>query len=387
MKLKYRKGFYKYIFVILAMFIAIGSLIVSNMLVTDLAKEERSKIKIWAEATKNLLDNSSSDNENDVGLILQIIESNKTIPVIMHIKDRKEERYDYANINIPEVGSQEFLRRKASKFEKKHLPIIIEVADFQLAVYYDDSYTLKQLQLYPYVQLAVMFIFVIICMLAIFTSMKAEQDKLWVGLTKETAHQLGTPISSLMAWIEYLRIKDTDESILANMEKDIARLQMITDRFSKVGSTPAMEKRNVAKLIRESVNYLEPRISKKVQFFFNFPQKHLYANINESLFNWVIENLTKNAVDAMSGQGEITYTVTENKQMIYIDIDDTGKGIAKSKFKDIFSPGYTTKTRGWGLGLSLAKRIIEQYHKGKIYVHSSEQNLGTTFRIELKKAD
>lgn len=387
MKVKYRKGFYKYMFVLLAMFIAVGSLFVSNSLVSDLAKEERNKISIWAEATKDLIESDGVEDQTDVNLILQIIESNKTIPVIMYIKYKNDERYDHANIDIPTKDVQSFLKSKAKKFEKNHPPIIIDVAGFQLSVYYDDSYTLKQLQLYPYAQLTVMFIFVIICMFYIFASMKAQQDKLWVGLTKETAHQLGTPISSLMAWVEYLRLRQTDESILESMEKDIARLQMITDRFSKVGSSPALVRTGISEIITESVSYLEPRISKKVKFIFSFPKQELYANINELLFNWVVENLTKNAVDAMSGQGEIIYAVSDNKRMIYIDIKDTGKGIPKSKFKDIFSTGYTTKSRGWGLGLSLAKRIIEQYHQGRIYVHSSELNLGTTFRIELKKAD
>lgn len=376
------KVLYKYIFATVAIIIAVGSLIISNLLVGDLSKEERNKIKIWAEATKDL---GNSTEVNNMNLVLMIIESNKTIPVILY--DKKDERYESANIDLPPENQQEYLRKKASKFEKKNDPIIIEIEDFELFVYYDDSYTLKRLQAFPYIQLGVMFVFVATSFLALLSTKRAEQDRLWVGLTKETAHQLGTPISSLMAWVEYLRMKNAETEITDNMEKDIDRLQIITDRFSKIGSSSALEKKDIGQSIRNIVSYLSVRISKKVTFTFNFPDKPTYANINEVLFGWVIENLTKNAVDAMSGQGEISYTISEKNQLIYIDIKDSGKGIPKSKFKDVFSPGFTSKARGWGLGLSLGKRIVERYHKGKIYVYSSEVNVGTIFRIELKKAD
>lgn len=382
MKLNGNKSLYRYLFIIIAIFIAIGSLIFSNILVKDLSKEERTKIEIWAEATKEAASDIESPNMN---LILRIIEGNQTIPVILH--DKKENIYISVNIDLPEEKQQDFLREKAIKFSRKHEPIMIEVEGFEQYVYYDDSYTLKRLQAYPYIQLGVMFIFLATSLMAVLSTKRMEQDRLWVGLTKETAHQLGTPISSLMAWAEYLRMKNVDPSIIDNMEKDIARLQTITDRFSKVGSAPALEKKNINVTIKNTVGYLEARISKKVDFNFNFPDIPLYANINEALFSWVIENLTKNAVDAMSGQGSITYHLSEKNQHIYIDFEDTGKGINKSNFKDIFSPGFTTKNRGWGLGLSLAKRIIEQYHKGKIYVKASEIHVGTIFRIELKKAE
>jgi len=382
MKLNGNKSLYRYLFIIIAIFIAIGSLIFSNILVKDLSKEERSKIEIWAKATKEAASDTESQNMN---LVLSILEGNKTIPVILY--DKKVNIYISINIDLPEEDQQDFLRKKATKFNRKHDPIMIEAEGFEQYVYYDDSYTLKRLQAYPYIQLGVMFIFLATSLMAVLSTKRMEQDRLWVGLTKETAHQLGTPISSLMAWAEYLRMKDVDASIVDNMEKDISRLQMITDRFSKVGSTPSLEKRNLEEIITNSVAYLEARISKKIVFNFNFPDKALYANINEALFSWVIENLTKNAVDAMSGQGEITYHLSEKNQYLYIDFEDTGKGINKSNFKDIFSPGFTTKNRGWGLGLSLAKRIIEKYHKGKIYVKSSEIHVGTIFRIELKKSE
>lgn len=382
MKLNGNKALYRYLFITVAIFIAIGSLIISNILVKDLSKEERSKIEIWAKATKEAASDAESQN---MSLILSIIEGNQTIPVILH--DKKENLFTSVNIDLPQEKRQDFLRSKAIKFSRKHEPIMIKVEGFEQYVYYDDSYTLKRLQTYPYIQLGVMFIFLITSLMAVLNTKRMEQDRLWVGLTKETAHQLGTPISSLMAWTEYLRLKGIDNSIIENMEKDIDRLQMITDRFSKVGSAPDLEKENLNNIIKTTIGYLEARISKKITFNFNFPDTPLYANINEALFSWVIENLTKNAVDAMGGQGNITYYLSEKNQYIFIDIEDKGKGINKSKFKDIFSPGFTTKSRGWGLGLSLAKRIIEQYHKGKIYVKFSELYVGTVFRIELKKAE
>lgn len=369
----------RYIFVAVAITIAIGSLIISNHLAKQLSTEERSKIKIWAEGTKAA---ASSNEDASVNLIVQILESNKTIPVILF--DKKDGYYTSANIDLPRDGEQGFLEEKAKSFEKRHEPIVIEFDDFEQYVYYDDSYTLKHLQIFPYIQLGVMAIFVITAMMAILSTKRMEQDRLWVGLTKETAHQLGTPISSLMAWLEYLRMKGgADNSIVDDMEKDVNRLQVITDRFSKVGSTPALERKDVAEVVLSSIKYLGTRISKKVTININIPDQRFYATISESLVAWVIENLIKNAVDAMSGQGHIEVSISKKDSLIHIDIQDTGKGITKSKFKEVFTPGYTTKSRGWGLGLSLAKRIIESYHNGKIYVKASELNIGTTFRISL----
>ncbi|MBD8388095.1 PAS domain-containing sensor histidine kinase [Dysgonomonas sp. BGC7] len=369
----------QYIFIAIAIVIAMGSLIISHYLVKDLSKEERNKIEIWAEATKEM---ASSTEYLSTNLIIQILKSNTTIPVILY--DKKDNYYTSINIELPETQEQDFLRAKAKSFEKRHASIIIEVEDFDQYVYYDDSYTLKRLQVYPYIQVGVLIIFMITAFFALFTTMRMEQDRLWVGLSKETAHQLGTPISSLLAWLEYLKLKNADLTIVLDMEKDVNRLQMITDRFSKIGSAPSLERKDIAEIIQQSIIYLEKRISKKVSFELQFSSSPLYANISESLISWVIENLTKNAVDAMGGQGTITYTLTSKGNWISLDIQDTGKGIPKSKFKTIFTPGYTTKTRGWGLGLSLAKRIVESYHKGKIYVKSSEIDAGTIFCIELK---
>ena len=376
------KILFRYLFVVIALLIVVASLIVSHSLVENLSKEERNKIEIWAEATKEMASNAENMNMN---LVAQILKSNTTIPVILY--DKKENFYTSANIDLPEFDDQIFLKQRAESFKKRHEPIIIEAEGFDQYIYYDDSYTLKQLQLYPYVQLGVLFIFMITAFFALFTTMRMEQDRLWVGLSKETAHQLGTPISSLLAWLEYLKLKETDQSIVRDMEKDVDRLQMITDRFSKIGSVPALESQNMVDIIHRSIAYLEKRISKKVVFVVELSDKPLYAQVNEPLLSWVIENLTKNAVDAMGGQGQIIYRLSDKGKFVSLDIQDTGKGIPKSKFRTIFNPGYTTKSRGWALGLSLAKRIIESYHKGRIYVKMSEIGVGTTFCIELKKAE
>ncbi len=378
-----KRGLFKYVFIAIAFLIAIISLIVSNSLVKDLANEERKKIQLWAEANKAF---AESDEKNDLSLILKILSNNTTIPTILC--DEHDNVINYVNINISGKDSLQLLQKKLKSFKNKHDAIVIsEKKDegFEQYIYYDDSYTLKRLQIYPYVQLSVLAIFVIVSFLALISSKKAEQNKVWVGLSKETAHQLGTPISSLMAWVEYFKMKNIDASFVTEMEKDVARLQMITDRFSKIGSVPEPIPSDLNKCLQSSLDYLGKRISKKVALHFE-PKINVQVLLSESLFSWVVENLTKNAVDAMAGQGDIYYNITEKSSTVYLDITDTGKGIPKSKFKTVFNPGYTTKSRGWGLGLSLVKRIIESYHTGKIYVKSSEVGKGTTFRIEMKKA-
>jgi signal transduction histidine kinase len=377
-----RQGLFKYIFIVIALIIAVTSLVVSNSLVKDLANEERKKMELWAEATKAI---SNSDSKTDLNIILQILSSNTTIPIIL--SDASDNIISSNNITLPTSGTKEFLQKKLRNFKKKHDPILITDTNgegFKQFIYYDDSYTLKRLQIYPYIQLSVLTIFVITSFLALLNSKKAEQNKVWVGLSKETAHQLGTPISSLLAWVEYFKLKNIDPTFVSEMEKDVSRLQMITDRFSKIGSVPELETCDLNETLSRSLQYLDKRISRKVVLHFD-PQGKVPVLSSESLFSWVIENITKNAVDAMAGQGAIYYSVTERNSTVLLDITDTGKGIPKSKFKTVFTPGYTTKSRGWGLGLSLAKRIIESYHKGKIYVKSSEIGKGTTFRIELMK--
>lgn len=368
----------KYVFVLGAVAIAVASLVISNKLVKELSVEERSKIEIWATATESI---AKGDEAADMNLVLQILRSNKTIPVILY--DKANETVTANNIKLPEKDAQDFLRKKMVNFAQKHEPIPLE--ELNQYVYYDDSYTLKRLQVYPYVQLLVISIFIALAFFALSSSQKAEQNKVWVGLSKETAHQLGTPISSLIAWMEYLKLKEIDSVLMTEMSKDVHRLEVIAERFSKIGSVSDSKPVVWQEAVKISVAYTEKRISDKVPLIFDFPESPAVVQLNESLFGWVIENLTKNAVDAMSGQGVITYSMGEKGKYYFLDISDTGKGIPKSKFKTVFSPGFTTKERGWGLGLSLAKRIVENYHDGKIFVKQSEMGKGTTFRIMLKK--
>lgn len=371
----------KYLFIVAAVVIAIASVFVSDLLIKDLAREERQKIEVWAEATRVL---TSEDPSLNMNLILQIIQGNTAIPVML-CNDR-DSVMNYKNIELPEKNVDEFLRKKVQELKKKKDPIVIDMEDgtYQY-LYYDDSIILKRLLVYPYAQLTAMAVFILTAFLALASTKKAEQNKVWVGLSKETAHQLGTPISSLIAWLEYLKLKDVDPSLLAEMEKDVKRLEMIAERFSKIGSTPEPVPVNICESVRSALDYMETRISSKVKISVEAPDKPVMVLMNQALFAWVIENLCKNAVDAMEGQGSITFHIEEKGSKVRIDVTDTGKGILKSKFKTVFNPGYTTKKRGWGLGLSLVKRIIESYHGGKIYVKSSEIGKGTTFRIELKQ--
>ena len=371
----------KYLFILIATLIAIVSVFVSDKLVKSLAQEERQKVEIWAEAQRMI---ATETNGSNMALILKILESNTTIPVLWC--NEKDSVIAEKNIDLPEKDSDLFLKNKVRELKSKNPPILIDMQDgtFQY-LYYDDSIILKRLLIYPYAQLTVVFIFILIAFLALASAKKAEQNKVWVGLSKETAHQLGTPISSLIAWVEYLRTKEIDPSLLGEMEKDVKRLEMIAERFSKIGSNPDPTPVNISNSIRTALNYMETRISAKVKIYTHLPDNPVLVLMNDSLFAWVIENLTKNAVDAMEGQGEITFQVEERDKTVRIDITYSGKGIPKSKYKTVFNPGYTTKKRGWGLGLSLVKRIIESYHGGKIFVKNSEVGKGTTFRIELRK--
>ncbi|MEA4949042.1 MAG: HAMP domain-containing sensor histidine kinase [Petrimonas sp.] len=368
----------KYAFMAIAIVIAVASLVFSNRLVKELAKEERNKIEIWAAATELL---AKSDENTDMNLVLQILQSNKTIPVILY--DKTSETVTANNIKLPAKDVHGFLLKKTDEFARKHDPIPLE--EFNQYVYYDDSFILKRLQAYPYVQLLAISIFIALAFFALMSSQKAQQNKVWAGLSKETAHQLGTPISSLIAWMEYLRLKEIDPALMDEMGKDVHRLEVIAERFSKIGSASDIKPVAWQEAVRQSVAYLEKRISDKVELVFDFPRSPAIILLNESLFSWVIENLTKNAVDAMSGQGVITYSIGETGKYYFLDITDTGKGLAKSKFNTIFMPGFTTKERGWGLGLSLVKRIVETYHGGKIFVKQSEIGKGSTFRILLRK--
>jgi signal transduction histidine kinase len=370
------------VFILIAAFIIIMTVVVSNSFSSRLAAEERHKVEVWAEAMRVVSD-SVEVTDKSLELILLIVEGNTSIPVILCNADGSV--LDQRNFDIKDKDTVQFFQHKIAALKDRNSRITIPIGDDDIQyLYYDESLVLKQLTLYPYIQLAVVFLFIVITFLALMSATKSEQNRIWVGLSKETAHQLGTPISSLIAWIEYLKSK-VDGVYLNEMEKDVKRLETIADRFSKIGSNPDLLPLNINCTIRSSFEYMSSRVSTKVKFNSYLTEAPLLVLMNESLFAWVIENLTKNAVDAMGGHGSITYRVAEKGRKVCIDITDTGKGIVKSRFKTIFRPGYTTKERGWGLGLSLVKRIIESYPGGRIYVKNSELSKGTTFRIELRK--
>ncbi len=367
-----------YLFVILASVVGILSLVLSGRLVKELSKEERQKMEIWALATESISRDASG---SDLSLELSILQGNRSIPVILH--DEQSGRLESHNIRLPDKDRAAFLREKMKQFGSRHEPV--RLTEFNQTLYFDDSYTLKQLQLFPYIQFFVIALFIGLAFFALNRSQRARQNSIWVGLSKETAHQLGTPISSLIAWIEYLKLKEMDAALLREIEKDTNRLQMIAERFSRIGSVPDMRETDIRAVVRQTLSYLEKRLSDQITFSLLFPAEPVLVSINEPLFGWVIENLTKNAADAMQGEGTITFRLSEKKNQVTLDISDSGKGVAKSNFKKIFSPGYTTKERGWGLGLTLAKRIVEVNHNGKIYLLKSELDKGTTFRILLRR--
>lgn len=366
-----------YLFIILAIVVALLSLLLSNRLVKELADEERSKMEVWAMATESMV----MDEDVDMSLVLRILEANTTIPMILY--DKSSGSMVPRNIKLPEARGETYLKEKMDEFGRKRDPIVLH--EMNQLLYYDDSHTLKMLQFYPYLQLLVIALFIGLAFFALNRSQRAERDGVWVGLSKETAHQLGTPISSLMAWMEYMKLKEVDEQMLVEIDKDISRLQMIAERFSKIGSTTGLVPVDLREAVKHSLVYLEKRVSREVAFYTRFPEHPVQVDLNEPLFGWVVENLVKNGIDAMQGQGSITFDISEKGKSVFLDVSDTGKGLPKSKFKTIFSPGYTTKERGWGLGLTLVKRIVEENHKGEIFVRGSEAGKGTTFRILLKK--
>jgi len=377
------KQWWTVIFIVIAAGIIITTVVVSNSFSEKLAQDERSRVEIWGEATR-LLISDLDDPSQYTNLILSIIKSNNSIPVI--VCDENNTVLSHLHIQEPEKNVADFFQKKIEEFKSKNKPIVIQLPDGGYQhLYYGESLVLKRLMMYPYIQLTVVFIFILVSFFALLSAKKAEQNKVWVGLSKETAHQLGTPISSLVAWVEYLKTKEVDAMYLQEMEKDVKRLETVAERFSKIGSKPELLPLNINNSIQTSCDYMSTRVSSKVHINTELPETPSLVLMNESLLSWVIENLTNNAVDAIGGNGNIKYHVVKNKKKICIDVTDTGKGIPKSRFKTIFNPGYTTKARGWGLGLSLVKRIIGLYPGGKIYVKNSEIGKGTTFRIELRK--
>ena len=370
----------KIILVVTAIVIAVASLVVSHLLVKDLQREERNKMEVWAQAMQTL---QEADETTDLALVLSVIQGNKTIPVI--VLDSDEQVMDYRNVNIRKKDSARYVADYGRRMYKAgHYIQIGDSVDYQL-VCYDESTLLKRLSQYPYWQLGIVMIFVVVAIFALLSSKRAEQNKVWVGLSKETAHQLGTPISSLMAWVEILKENYPDDDLIPEMNKDVKRLELIAERFSKIGSLPEPVEASMNEVLAHVIDYMDRRTSKKVEIVSELPAENVVVKMNASLFEWVIENLCKNAVDAMEGQGRIVLSLHEEGSKVAIEVTDNGKGIRKKDLKNVFTPGFTTKKRGWGLGLSLAKRIVEEYHKGRIYVKSSEVGVGTTFRIEMSK--
>lgn len=381
---------------VISMLLVGAFILISNNLVKDLAVQERERMQIWANATKELTTVSSSGMNTDVDFLFGIIESNHSIPVLL--VDDHGNILLHRNFVLPEPidslspydispANKAFLEKKLSHMRgsTNHIPINIDDNTVQ-HLYYEDSTMLRRLSYFPYIQLAVLLVFVAIVYFALISIKKAEQNKVWVGLSKETAHQLGTPISSLMAWTQMLDALGVDKDVVNDMDKDVHRLSVIADRFSKIGSKPDMELAYINQAVTDGLEYMRSRISQRVKLTLHLPNDECGVMLCQSLFAWVMENLTKNAVDAMQGEGSIDVTVHNDAgRMVLIDVRDTGKGISHKNFKTVFNPGYTTKKRGWGLGLTLVKRIIEEYHGGKIYVKESEIGKGTTFRIELPR--
>lgn len=370
--------------VIIALVIGIGSLYYTNQLVQRLAVQERSKAELWAKGTKFLA--SSADQNADLSFVFEVVKSNTTVPLVL--TDGDDNIISLRNFDEEKSEDPVYQQKQLDKIKGINEPLEIELyGGTKNFIYYDNSDLFYQLKYYPYVSLGIISVFILVAYFAFSFARKAEQDQVWVGMAKETAHQLGTPLSSLIAWIEYLRTKNVDSGTLDDMAKDVSRLETITERFSKIGSVPDLVPENIATVLDESLEYMRTRSSKKVQFSFETNgNSDLGVPINIPLFAWVIENLCRNAIDAMSGAGAIDVVLTNQNSEVIIDVSDTGKGIARSKFETVFQPGYTSKKRGWGLGLSLTKRIIEQYHNGKIVVKQSEIGKGTTFRITLQKA-
>ena len=377
----------KILLVIAAIVIAVVSLLVSRYLVRDLASEERNKMEVWAEAMRAL---NQADENTDMNLVLKVIDENHTIPVV--VLDKAGNAQTFRNLRVKGKtydDSIAYATVAGKKMKDAGRSIKISLDDISqgdyIEVCYDESTMLRRLNVYPYWVLGLVMLFVVVAIFALLTSKKAEQNKVWVGLSKETAHQLGTPISSLMAWTEILKEAYPDDDLIPEMDKDVKRLQLIAERFSKIGSLPEPVPSSLHEVMTHVIDYMDRRTSNKVQMIRNFPEQDIIVKINPSLFEWVIENLCKNAVDAMEGEGTITLFMQEQQDKVIIEVSDTGKGISRKNISNVFKPGFTTKTRGWGLGLSLAKRIVEEYHKGKIYVKISEIGKGTTFRIELNK--
>lgn len=372
------------LFIMVAVLIAFASVVVSHLLISDLAKEEATRMEVWAEAMRSL---NAADEHTDLALVLKVINENHTIPVI--VINRQGHVQTYRNVKLQGKNQADSIKDAISQAQRMRedghvIRIMLDNRNDYIDVCYAESLLLRRLSWYPYVQLGVILLFAGLAVFALLTLKRAEQNHVWVGLSKETAHQLGTPISSLMAWMEIMKEAYPDDKLLSEMDNDVKRLQLIADRFSKIGSQPTPEQADLIAVLQRVVAYMDSRTSRTVVIMLHASAEKVMLNLNVSLFEWVIENLCKNAVDALEGRsGRIDIYVMQKEQTVVIDLVDTGKGIRQKDMKNVFRPGFTTKQRGWGLGLSLARRIVEEYHHGKIFVKQSEVGQGTTFRIIL----
>lgn len=371
---------YTFILTILLVIVVL-SVSFTTRLANKFAEEEYRKIELWAEATRQLI---MADEDDNIDLILSVMEGNTTIPVYM--VDSAHQLLLSRNVQEPKHNKEEFYQQKINNLRLSQEPIVVQInEEVTQYIYYEDSILLRRLYWFPYVQLAVIIAFIAIAVIALIMAQRSEQNSLWVGLSKETAHQLGTPISSLNAWNELLKATYPNDALLPQMDEDIRRLQMIAERFSKIGSQPTLNQEAILPIVQSAMEYMRVRTSNKITYTLH-ADTDCQVMVCKPLFEWVIENLCKNAIDSMEGKGEITLSLTKQENKVHLDITDTGKGIDRRHFKTIFKPGYTSKKRGWGLGLSLAKRIIEDYHRGKLFVKQSQIGVGSTFRITLEQA-
>ena len=371
---------YTFILTILLVIVVL-SVSFTTRLANKFAEEEYRKIELWAEATRQLI---MADEDDNIDLILSVMEGNTTIPVYM--VDSAHQLLLSRNVREPKHNKEEFYQQRINNLRLSQEPIVVQVnEEVTQYIYYEDSILLRRLYWFPYVQLAVIIAFIAIAVIALIMAQRSEQNSLWVGLSKETAHQLGTPISSLNAWNELLKATYPNDALLPQMDEDIRRLQMIAERFSKIGSQPTLDQEAILPIVQSAMEYMRVRTSNKITYTLH-ADTDCQVMVCKPLFEWVIENLCKNAIDSMEGKGEITLSLTKQENKVHLDITDTGKGIDRRHFKTIFKPGYTSKKRGWGLGLSLAKRIIEDYHRGKLFVKQSQIGVGSTFRITLEQA-
>jgi signal transduction histidine kinase len=366
--------------ILVALTIVTATLYYTNQLARKLAVEEKKRAELLVKAINSTMTSSGGED-----FTFSVVEDNKTTPLI--ITDQAGNIIDSKNIDTPANvrNGEKFIKNKLEQFKDEHPPIVSDFGSGENYIYYGDSYLLRQLRFFPYVQLTIIILFLVVVLIALSIAHRSIQNQVWVGLSKETAHQLGTPLSSLVGWMELLKENEANHEAVEEMQKDVDRLRLVADRFGKVGSVPQLEETNLVERLSSMVDYMQKRAPAKVEIGLFSKADDIKVNMSGPLFDWVIENLMRNALDAMEGKGSINVYVTDHPHQVWIDVKDTGKGIPAHQVKKIFNPGFTTKKRGWGLGLSLSRRIIEKYHHGSIFVKHSEPGKGTTFRIILRR--